>query len=317
MKKTTLSLALIVTMAIGTVACKYNAPDITKAQNITTPSVKTAEPTQASKAPEPSSELDANIIFIDVGQGDSTLITSKGMSVLIDTGKYEAYDNVQDILAENNVTDIDILILTHPDADHIQNASEIITDYNVSQVIMPKAENDTKAYDNLMSATEKENVPIYNPLPGDTFLAGDMSFKVLAPSQNYYEDTNSYSIVIKATCGRKSFLFMGDATGEELEDVADTDFSADVYKVAHHGSANCGCNSIPFLNAVSPEYMIISCEYQNDYGHPHREVMEYAETMCLPVFRTDLQGSIACHCGGSKFIWNTAPTTNYICGSDE
>ena len=258
------------------------------------------------------------ITYIDVGQGDSTLISLDGYNMLIDTGTYEAYDNVQSTLSESGVNSIDTLVLTHPDADHIQNADEIIRDYNVGEVLLTNTEKDTKSYQDLNKAIEQYDVPTAYPTAGREFSVGNAYFTILGPKQDaIYEDTNSYSIIIKMVYGNTSFLFLGDATGEEIEDIPKADFTANVYKAAHHGSANCGCNSSSLLSAVSPEYMVISCAYQNDYGHPHRETMQLAKEYNLKLYRTDLQGSVTCVSDGNTLAWSDEPSSNYICGSDE
>lgn len=290
-----------------------------KTTNVVDAPVNNAKPEQIQNEPKPvSNSALVKVSYIDVGQGDSTLISMDGFNMLIDTGTYEAYDNVQAVLAENNVDTIGCLVLTHPDADHIQNADEIIRDYNVMQVFMTDAEKDTKTYQDLITAINTYDIPVEYPTAGDQYEINDVKFDILGPQYGCeYEDTNSYSIIIKMVYGETNFLFLGDATGEEIADVPNSDFSADVYKAAHHGSANCGCNSVDLLNAANPEFMVISCGYQNDYGHPHRETMEFASSYGLKLYRTDLQGTITCVTDGNSIYWDQQPSTNYICGSDE
>ena len=118
--------------------------------------------------------------------------------------------------------------------------------------------------------------------------------------------------------GTDSFLFTGDATGEETDDMIETgmDVRADVYKAAHHGSANDGCNSETFLGAVNPKYTVISCGYLNDYGHPHVETMAFLKLIGCKLYRTDLQGSITCvSYGNGSYEWNTNPTDDYRNGN--
>ncbi len=259
--------------------------------------------------------------FIDVGQGDSTLIVDNGQAMLIDTGLYEAYDNVKDTLREYGVSTIDVLILTHPDADHIQAAPAIIEDYDVETCYMPVVTNDTAAYERAINSLYTNNVEVINPTAGDLIDFGTAKYEVLGPVydiEGAYDDTNSYSIIVKMTNGADSFLFTGDATGDETEDVLSTgmDVSADVYKASHHGSANDGCNSEAFIRAVSPETMVVSCGYHNDHGHPHRETMSLATEYGLTLYRTDLQGSVGALSTGNGIKWSVEPTTVYTNGNN-
>lgn len=259
------------------------------------------------------------VTFCDVGQGDSILIKDNSTFMLIDTGAYSAYDNLQSILNENKVKKINTMVLTHPDADHIQSAVDIIEDYGVGKIYMPTVESDSKTYQYLMQTIKREHIKVIHPYAGDTINFGKAKYKVLGPvGTSSYSDTNSHSIIIKMTNGKDTFLFTGDATGDETEDMlaAGYNVSADVYKAAHHGSANDGCNEESFLASVDPEAVVISCGYQNNYGHPHRETMDLIQYYGLKLFRTDLQGTISCTSKGDDSIkWSQKPSTNYTNGN--
>ncbi len=280
------------------------------------PDVKPTEVIQnVLKTPVSTTSTSTDIWYIDVGQGDSTLITNgDGHGILIDTGAYWGYDNVRSVLSEANVNTIDSLILTHPDADHIQNADEILNDYQVINVIMPDIEKDTTSSENLQNALQSSTCNVVHPEGKISIPFGDALVEIWSP-KGVYEDINSYSLITKLTKGAKTFLFLGDATGEEIAEL-NIDYAADVMKAAHHGSANCGCNSEDLLNKVDPEYFVISCGYQNDYGHPHRETMAMITNRNIPTFRTDLQGTVHCSCDGQNIVWNIAPTDILTCGSD-
>lgn len=300
-------------------------------EDIKTASLKNVSPTPAIPTADTSSKEDTKeigtqayekvrITYIDVGQGDSILIENNGCFALIDTGSY-IDNNVFDVLEEYKVKEIDSLILTHNDADHIGNASELIYNYPVKNIYMSSEERDTKVYKNLISAIKNNygDINVYYPTLGDTIRLGNISFDVLGPVKDkHYEDSNSYSIILKLVNGRDSFLFTGDATGEEVEDAMEygADFKADVLKLAHHGSANCGCNSENFLNTVDANVYIVSCGLDNEYGHPHIETMQYASTNGIHLFRTDLQGSIVCVSVGNKITWNKKYTDNYLNGNN-
>lgn len=263
------------------------------------------------------------IEFIDVGQGDSTLIynVTTDTSCLIDTGRYEAYDNVQAALSEYGIKTIDVLVLTHPDADHIQSAVDVIEDYNVPVVYMSEAVNDdAKTYEHLMEYLEQYPGDVIYPKFNDSFCLGSENVKMFFYGPVEYtdlSDTNGNSLVVKLVNGNDSFLFMGDATGDETEDIllSGADVSADVIKAAHHGSANDGCNSEEFMKAVDAEYIVVSCGYQNDYGHPHIETMQLVQELNMKLYRTDLQGSVICKSVDDGIEWEKEPTDIYTNGN--
>ena len=257
------------------------------------------------------------IWFIDVGQGDSILIRDNKKYILIDTGSSEGYTSLKKQLKKEKVKKINTLILTHPDADHIQNADEILNDYSVSKIYMPNIKNDTKTYETLISTIKKKKTRVYNPVAGDMLKFGKAKYEIIGPAaDNTYDDINSHSIILKVTNGKNSFLFTGDATGEETINLSKRKISADVIKIAHHGSANDGCNDYDFLNKVNPKIAVISCGYQNSYGHPHRETMDYLKNKKIKIMRTDLQKTISCTSNGKKIRWNKNFLQNYENGNN-
>lgn len=266
-----------------------------------------AFPTESIALPDESNVL-FTIEFVDVGQGDCIIVTDGENHAMIDTGMYTEYDAVQNAMMDLKVYDLDYLILTHPDADHIGNAADIIEDYTVDVVLMPVVENDSKTYRNTLEAIEYSGVTIENPKLGDAYPLGDGILQIVGPVSEdlLYSDTNSYSICTKFVYKDTSYLFMGDATGESTDDMisAGADLSADVIKAAHHGSANDGCNSNELYNVVRPQSVVISCGYENSYGHPHWEVLEMCKAKELAIYRTDLQGDIISYTDGKNIAWN-------------
>ena len=263
---------------------------------------------------------DFRVCFIDVGQGDSTLIWDNGSAMLIDAGPADSTGSLEAVLEQNSIDTIDTLILTHSDADHIGGAPDIILNYNVSNIYMSDYYKNTKAYDNLMQAISESETPVFHSKAGDNLTFGTAKYEVLGPvlkEGTVYNDANSYSIVLKVTHGNDTFLFTGDATGEETDDIlrAGFDVSAQVLKAAHHGSANYGCNDAKFWLAVNPETIVISCGYKNDHGHPHKETMEMTKMMRYRLYRTDLQGTVSCNSTGNGISWSTTPCDNYLNGN--
>lgn len=257
------------------------------------------------------------VVFIDVGQGDATLLTDGTNDILIDTGDYTAWNTVD--IALNTYTDgsIEYLILTHPDSDHIGNADSVLMNYDVENVIMSDCTNDTETYARLMNVLNDVETSVLYPDSGDFYQLGDIQIDILAPI-NYYENTNANSICAKISYKNNSFLFTGDACEDEITDIvsAGYDITADVYKCAHHGSANDNSNSWQFMDMVNPQYAVISCKYQNSYGHPHRETVQYLKENAVLIYRTDLQGTFICVSDGNNLTWSTEPCDNYTGGSD-
>ncbi len=231
---------------------------------------------------------------IDVGQGDSILIRTAGGDMLIDSGPGNAEDELKDYLTSLEVTDIEYAVFTHPDADHIGNADMILTDYTVSNVIMPSKESKSKTYQRMMTALDASGANLITPEPELEFTLGSMTVTILAPISEKYSDTNNYSVVMRLDFGETSFMMTGDAEKDsELEMLgkysADI-FNCDVLKVGHHGSSTS--TSTEFLNAVSPAIALISCGKGNTYGHPYAATLQKLENVGAQIYRTDEQGSI-------------------------
>lgn len=248
------------------------------------------------------------ISYIDVGQGDATLIVDNGHVMLIDTGLSSSYETLTHELSVNNISRIDALVLTHPDADHIQNADDLIQDYEIGCIYMPDRESDSQTYAALMWAIDAYDVPVINPLAGARIkFGGNADYYVVGPVsyEQKYDDNNSYSIVIRMVNNNDTLLFCGDATGEEMDEIISTgtDISAQVYKASHHGSANCGCNKESIIRLVNPDIAVVSCGKDNSYGHPHKETRMLFDNMNITLLRTDELGTIHCTSTGSGITW--------------
>ena len=228
--------------------------------------------------------------FIDVGQGDSTLIKVGGHAMLIDAGDNSEGTAVQSYLDSQNVEKIDYAIGTHPDADH------------------------TKTYDDVVQALKSKNQKAQAPKLGKTYSLGDATFTIIAPVKDYGDDTNDWSIGILLQYGKNRFLFTGDAAKQAEDDMIDTgeDLSADVYKASHHGSKTG--SSDDFLDKVSPAYAVISCGEGNKYGHPSAQTLNNFRSRGIKTFRTDNQGTIVAYSDGSDITWNASPDTTWTPG---
>ncbi len=230
--------------------------------------------------------------FIDVGQGDSTLITSGEKGVVIDTGSASEGDTVIEYISRY-VHEVEYLILTHPHEDHMGSAAQLLSEVEVKNVIMPDAYSDSAYFSRFLDVVEEKEINVIEAVPGDVYLIGEMTITILAPLKDSYENVNNYSIVARVDVGETSALFTGDAEAEvetALLRQYTAELDCDLFHAGHHGSSTS--NTAEFVAAAAPSAAVISCGKDNSYGHPHRETLETFETFHVQVFRTDLSGSM-------------------------
>ena len=240
-----------------------------------------------------SAEGNFSYHFIDVGQGDCTLILSEENAILVDSGTGEsAYGTVEYIRQYTDT--IDYMILTHPHEDHIGGADDILEAFTVNNVIMPDASAETVVFTKLLDALEKEGCPVIKSVPGSVYQCGEMLIEIFAPISDSYYETNNYSVVSKITAGGISALITGDAEeyaeSEILSRFEPYKLDSYILKSGHHGSSTS--TSEEFFAAVSPEIAVISCGEGNSYGHPHREHIALLEDSGTEYYRTDEDGTV-------------------------
>ena len=245
----------------------------------------------------------ATFAYLDVGQGNAELIKTGKKTILIDTGKESEYDELEYQLKKLKVSKIDTLIISHPDADHMENADDVIKDYDVKQVIMPKVSATTQCYEHLKSTIKSEKVETIHPETGDTLnLAKNCKANVLSIDASS-SDKNEASLVMRVTYGDTSFLYMGDVTAKVEGDILESGetVASDVYLMSHHGSDTA--NGILFQKKVlsaNNKIAIISVGQDNSYGHPAKQVVDRAKRFADEVYRTDKKGAIVLKSDGSK-----------------
>jgi competence protein ComEC len=218
------------------------------------------------------------VSFLDIGQGDAIFIESPtGNQFLIDAGPGKSILNALGRVMPIYDKTIDVVLATHPDADHIGGIPEILKNYTVGEYMYNGAVGTTGVFRELDSEISKQNIKKQVARSGEIIdLGGGAYLKILYPhSDPVGKDTNEYSIVAKLYYGNSTFLFTGDAPTDVENYLAKNigkELDSDVLKVAHHGSKNS--LSDQFISAVSPEYSIISAGVDNRYGHPHKEIIE-------------------------------------------
>lgn len=246
-------------------------------------------------------------VFIDVGQGDSIFLKSpNGKTMLIDAGTSDSLSSIKSVLDNEGVTKLDVVIMTHPHSDHMGSMNEIAENYKIGTFYMPDAVNTTSMYDKLLSTLERKNIKtktIWGSSKSTIKWDDDVEVRVLSPieGEDYLDNFNDLSIVVKVTYGDTSLLLTGDAESraEELMLSAEKDLlKADVLKLGHHGSSTS--SSKAFLEAVQPKAVVISVGKNNDYGHPHKETLQRLKSIGTEIYRTDKLGTVRMLFTGSE-----------------
>lgn len=248
-------------------------------------------------------ELEAH--FIDVGQGDSILLRSDRTAILIDSGTNDSEEILRRYLRAFGVKTLDCFICTHPHEDHIGGSDMIIDSFEVDRLMLCGSDSASYSLKKLLDKANRRGVELLVPEYGAKYTIGDISFRVLAPSPGLDTASNDGSIVVRVEWGETSFLLAGDAELDSesamLADFPAQELDSTLLKVGHHGSNTSSGDG--FLAAVSPEWAVISCGRDNDYGHPHREVLNRLEEYGVPedhILRTDKNGSIVFISDGSE-----------------
>lgn len=236
-------------------------------------------------------ENKVKIHYIDVGQGDSSLIQTPTKTILIDTGPNKSEENLINYLKSVNVTKIDYLFITHPHEDHLGNLDAILSTFKVNNLFIPRSFSNSLDFKTSFFLIKKQNIN-FSFLENDfrLFLDENIYLDVFSSLSSEYEDINDISPMIKLVFQEDSFLFTGDneVTGE-LEAI-NKDISSDFLKIGHHGSSSS--TSSLFLNKVNPKTAIISCGKNNSYNHPHKKTLDNLLKNNIKIYRTDQDGSI-------------------------
>lgn len=222
-----------------------------------------------------------------------------GEDVLIDGGKQGQGDEVIAYLQSQKVDDIEVMISTHPDADHLGGLDEVLKAYKVESVYAPKVSHTTQAYKDFLQAVKNEKLTIKTAKVGVSLTIKGVTAKFIAPTKDFKSDLNNWSAVLHVTYNKNKFLFAGDAEKASEDDMIKTKqtLKADVLKVGHHGAKTS--SNAEFLKLVKPTYAVISVG-KNSYGHPTKEVLNRFKDIKSTVYRTDQKGNIVISSTGTK-----------------
>lgn len=246
---------------------------------------------------------ETRVAVFDVGQGLAVgIVTSDGHSLLYDMGdRQEAVHSIiLPFFQEHGVDQIDYVVSSHPDQDHIGELATVLESFPVGTYLDPVIESTNRAYLRGLQVIEELDIPALRARRGDVIRLGDRTrVEVLWPRPPFITEAdgtvsdNNNSVVLRVTDGDVRILLTGDIEKEAEEALVSLDRSAlraDALQVAHHGSRSS--STAPFLDAVGAEIAIISAGADNRYGHPHREVMQRLRAAGLTVYRTDVDGTV-------------------------
>lgn len=237
--------------------------------------------------------------FIDVGQGDATLLQGPDFTILIDAGRHDRND-VLPYLKSQNISEIDLLVGTHPHADHIGQFPQILENFQVGEVWMSGDLHTTRSFENALDAIEKTEAHYNEPKAFETYSFGSALIEIIHP-ENITGDLNNGSIVLRLHYENLIFLFTGDAELNAEEGILERghDVKADILKIGHHGS-NSSTSEL-FLEKIDPKVAIYSAAIDNSYGHPHPNVMDRLKRRGVDIYGTDLFGTIVLITDGNRY----------------
>jgi len=247
------------------------------------------------------------VVFLDVGQGDAIFIEApNGKQVLIDAGFNKKV--LRELSQQMPFYDrsLDLIIMTHPDSDHIGGFPSVLETYTVDMILESGVKCQNKICDELDKWIEEKDIKREIARRGMVIdLSEEVYLEVLFPDRDATNfETNMASVVVKLVYNGNSFLLMGDSPQsieEYLVSLGQFNLDVDVLKLGHHGSKTSSSES--FVGYVSPDVAIVSAGKDNRYGHPHQEVLDILEKFGVEVLRTDEDGTIVIKSDGESLFY--------------
>jgi len=236
------------------------------------------------------------VAFLDAGQGDAIFIQAEnGNQVLLDGGPNKAVLRQLSKVMPFYDRSIDMIINSHPHADHIAGLVEVLKRYDIDSVIEPGTNPNTSEYQEFENIIADKKIPHFYGKRGMKInLDKNLSLEILLPTINAKNlDPHAGMLVAKLVYGKTSYLLMGDAEKPLENFLVSLDgkrLKADVLKIGHHGSSKSTSESL--LGFSAPEYTVISVGKDNSYGHPHKETLDILNRFGISILRTDEMGMI-------------------------
>lgn len=255
----------------------------------------------SSQSEKPDTNAQMQVHFIDVGQGDCTLITCGGEAMLIDSGERDDSDAVINYIKKLGVKSFKYIIVTHPHTDHMGEMPDILKAFKTQYFIMPKVPDSMTPtimrYEKMLKQVKAQGLSVTWSSDA-SYKLGSADVKTFTPKQQQ-EDLNNYSTLVKVNCAGRSVLITGDCEAAEENDIMSQkfDLKADILKVAHHGSYKG--TTYEFLETVVPKYAVVCCGKDNDYGHPHDSTMKRLRKKVENIYITKDNGTVVFDCTGS------------------
>ena len=242
--------------------------------------------------------------FIDIGQGVATLIVYDDFHILIDGGKKGSEKILLDYLQQVGVDDLEIVVATHPDADHIGGLPEVLEKYRAHLIIDSGETHTSQTYKAYLKQVQAQQAAGAQYLEDDDlmfYLADDLIFEIIETGDDN-GDRNNNSVVAKLSYGEIDFLFTGDMESSTEQKILARDLEAEILKAGHHGSKNS--SSVAFLDEVHPEIVVISAGKNNSYGHPHRVLLDRLQCYTDEIYITYEMGNIIIKTDGVAYEIN-------------
>lgn len=254
--------------------------------------------------------------FIDVGQGDSIYLESpNGKTMLVDGGGKGAGQKVVSYLKELGVNKLDIVVATHPDADHIGGLIPVLNSIDIGQFYDSGKVHTSQTFEEMLTLIDTKNIPYNVPKTGDSIaFDDDINVKVLNANE-HATDNNDASIVLKVTYGNVSFLLTADAGIALEKEMMQNDVKATILKAGHHGSNTS--SSAEFIQKVHPEVTILSYGEGNKYGHPHAEVVERLQALGSKIYATAEAGTVIVSTDGVNYDVNSKEWSGSIASAPQ
>jgi len=258
-----------------------------------------------SAATRPQGLLQA--FFFDVGQGDATLLAGPDFSILIDAGRHDRNDVVTH-LKSVGVEKIDLLIGTHPHADHIGQFTAVLQNFPVREVWMSGDQHTSRTFERAIDAILDSGAGYHEPRSGEVLELGSARIEVLNPRQ-INGDLHAGCIAVRVVYGDIAFMLMGDVETPQEHQIIQSgfDLQSQILKLGHHGSSTS--TSDAYVLQVRPSVAIYSAGAGNSYGHPHQVVLQRMHGHGVPVYGTDQDGTILVNTDGKRFEVRTSRGT--------
>ena len=293
--------AVALLLVLSACSASPDDPDGAASPELTAEAPAVPEP-EPAPVPAPATAGELTIRVLDVGQGDAMLLTHPDVTLLIDTGRHDRSDVVP-LLRRHGVERIDLVVITHPHADHIGQFDRVMQAFLVDEVWWSGSTSTSRTFERAVAALEASEARYEEPRAGVVTMIGPLGIEILHPAAgDSLRDLNDASIAMRITYGDFRIVTTGDAgRSAEARMVARSRalLDADVLRLGHHGSSTSTTPDL--LAAVAPSVAIYSASVDNRYGHPHAEVVERVRAAGVTLYGTATNGTVTIVTDGTTF----------------